>query len=512
MTHAVVGHRAGADATGDLTAVARGGVANLVGAVCSAGTNFVLVLVVARFLSTDDAGRFFAATSLFLVLETVGRLGADTGLVYFIARWRALGRDSSIGAGLRAGMVPVLALCVALSVAMLVFAAPLARLIGDESAKSAGLLRVLAVALPIAALYDISLGATRGFAKMRPTVLVEKIGRPLAQLLLVAAVLVFGWDAGIGLAWALPYAGAALVAVLMLRSIMGGRARTAGDPSRQAVPRVLREFWSFTLPRAVAGVAQIVLQRLDIVLVGAIRGPRDAAIYTAATRFLVVGQFLNQAITAPVQPQMSSALSQHDVPRARTLYRVTTTWLVLVSWPLFGIAAAMAPTYISLFGRSYHDGIVVVLVLSVAMLVASACGLVDTVIIMGGKSSWNLWTTLLALLVNVSLNVVLIPHLGLFGAAVAWFAAIMAANVVPLLLSWRWLDLHPYGRSTLAAIGLCSLCYLLLPQLGRWLFGGQVAALVAIMIGTVIYLAGLWRGRELFALTAMVSRGRKAVA
>jgi hypothetical protein len=32
------------------------------------------------------------------------------------------------------------------------------------------------------------------------------------------------------------------------------------------------------------------------------------------------------------------------------------------------------------------------------------------------------------------------------------------------------------------------------------------------MIGTVIYLAGLWRGRELFALTAMVSRGRKAVA
>ena len=41
-------------------------------------------------------------------------------------------------------------------------------------------------------------------------------------------------------------------------------------------------FWSFTLPRGLAAIAQIALQRLDILLVAGMRGPAAAAVYTAA--------------------------------------------------------------------------------------------------------------------------------------------------------------------------------------------------------------------------------------
>ena len=76
----------------DLAGVARGGAANLLGAVVSAGANFAIALVIARAVAPPVAGRFFTVTSLFLILETLGRLGADLGLVYFIARWRELGQ------------------------------------------------------------------------------------------------------------------------------------------------------------------------------------------------------------------------------------------------------------------------------------------------------------------------------------------------------------------------------------------------------------------------------------
>ena len=45
-------------------------------------------------------------------------------------------------------------------------------------------IRLLALLIPIAAVSDSLLNATRAFGSMRPLVLVERIGRPALQVLL----------------------------------------------------------------------------------------------------------------------------------------------------------------------------------------------------------------------------------------------------------------------------------------------------------------------------------------
>lgn len=514
---ALAGKRQPTDA---LATVARGGLANLVGATVSAAANFALTLVVARCVSPTAAGVFFAVTSLFLMAATLGRLGTDTAAVYFLARWRTTRQLARIRPGLRAALLPVAAVGAVLAVAAMALAPQLAHLVGDTDGRSVGLIRALAVLVPVVACYDVLLGATRGLGWMRPTVLVEKVGRPLAQLALVGAVLAAGHGRLIGYAWALPYLACAAAACWLLRGALRDRLGPAGDTdgidgtgqlaaSPTATPTVTRELWRFTAPRAVAGVAQVVLQRLDIVLVAAMLGTTEAAIYTAATRFLVVGQFINQAISAPVQPELSAALAAHDQERARTVYRASTGWLVLTSWPVFGLTAALAPTYLGLFGHSYHTGTTTVVILSAAMVVASGVGLVDSVIIMAGRSTWNLWTTLLAVLVNVVADVALIPHLHLAGAALGWLASILAANLVPLAISWRRLGLHPFGRDTFGAYALAGTCWLALPGLSWLCSGGNRAAVaVALAIAAIAYAAGLWRWRDPLGLAAMLPRGR----
>jgi O-antigen/teichoic acid export membrane protein len=509
---APAGRHAGPRTEVDLGPVARGGLSNLFGAMLSVLANFGLVLVVARSVSPHDAGVFFTVTSLFLMLETVGRFGADTGLVYFIARWRTLHLKSRVPIGLRAAYIPVVVLCSVIAVAMFSQARTIARLIGDPAGQSVGLLRLLALLLPLTAAYDLTIAATRGFGWMRPNVLIEKILRPAVQVVLVAAVLTFGWDNGLGVAWAMPYVGAFFAAVWMLRSALRSRLAPFLEQTYQDAREVAREFWAFTLPRGVAGVAQILLQRLDIVLVATLRGARDAAVYTAATRFLVVGQFINQAITAPLQPEMASALAEHDTDRAQDLYRASTTWLVLTTWPVFGLATALAPLYLSLFGHSYRDGVPVVVILSLVLLVSSAVGLVDTLIIMAGKTAWNLGTTLLALAVNLSLDIALIPHFGITGAAVGWSASILAANLVPLLLAWAKLGLNPFARSTVAAYVLSGGCFVVLPLGALALSGGrETAAVLACVVGAFGYGVGVWHGRDLFQLSVMLRRKGHAV-
>ncbi len=491
---------------GEVAAVARGGLANLFGAAVSAVANFLLVILVARFLDPSAAGAFFGVTSLFLILETVVRLGSDTGSVYFVARWRAIGRADRVRPGLRAALAPVLVVAVVVAAAMALAAPWLAGVVADGSATSEEQLRLLALLIPVAVIFDVMLAATRGFRTMRPSVLLEKLIRPILQIALVAGVLVAGWDGWLGAAWGVPYL---VVLVLAARAL---RRLCATLPSTTVRARaVAREFWSFALPRALAGAAQIVLQRLDIVLVAAMRGPREAAIYTAASRFLVLGQFFSQAIAAPVQPRLSAALAGADTVRAQLLYRVSTTWIVIVAWPTFLLAGLFAPEYLAVFGRHYtsHAAVVVVVLLAASMLIATGVGVVDSVIIMAGKTSWNLATTLIAVAVNVILDVVLIPPYGIVGAAVGWCAAIVASNVVPLIVAWRGLGLHPFGRATLQAALLALGAFAVLPLLGR-LLAGLPGAITAAVVGAALYVALVWRRRERFDLAGL--RRRRPVA
>jgi O-antigen/teichoic acid export membrane protein len=262
------------------------------------------------------------------------------------------------------------------------------------------------------------------------------------------------------------------------------------------------------LPRALALGAQQVIQRLDIVLVAIMRGPVDAAIYTAATRFLVVGQLGNQAISMAAQPQLSRQFGLSDRVGAGTVYKTTTAWLVLLTWPLYLLAISFGPVVLSIFGRSYHGGSDVIIVLGGAALLASACGQVDVVLTSTGRSALSLANGLTALSVNVGVDLVLIPRYGIIGAAIGWAAAIVAANLIPLAQLARIVRLHPFGRATMIACALTALSFGVIPLLVRVVLGDGVGAqILAVAAGCAALAAGLWRGRKPLQLS-MIPRPR----
>jgi O-antigen/teichoic acid export membrane protein len=257
------------------------------------------------------------------------------------------------------------------------------------------------------------------------------------------------------------------------------------------------------------------MQRLDILLVAALRGPADAAIYTAATRFLVVGQLGGGAIANAATPQLGEQLAIGDTGAARTLYRTATAWLMLLVWPLYLTCAVFAGPMMALFGRGYAAGTTVVLVLTGAMLVATGCGMVDMVLSMSGRTSWNLMNILLALTVNVGVDLLLIPRIGITGAAIGWAAAIVVNNLVPLAQVGLVLRLHPFGVATLTAGGLAGLCFGVLPLAVRAVAGDGVATLVtATATGAILYGLACWRLRrplQLTSLRALATQRKRAI-
>jgi len=359
---------------------------------------------------------------------------------------------------------------------------------------------------------------------MRPTVVVDRIGRSGAQLLGVVVATGAGSSALLAPLWALPYVPAGLGAWLWLSRVRrratpipltpseiqlraAGRSQRAvrRDVLGQAVTNVSwRTFWRFTAPRSLATAAQIIIQRLDIVLVGVMKGPVQAAIYAAATRFLVVGQLGNAAISMAAQPQFTHLFAVRDRRGANTVYQATTAWLILLTWPLFLLAILFGPEVLAIFGHSYRAGSHVMVILGLAMLVATACGQVDVVLTTAGRSSWSLANGLLAVGVNVGVDVALIPRFGITGAAIGWAAAIAVTNLLPLVQVAVAIGVHPFGPGSAAACLLTTLSFGLIPLAGRALAGtGAVASSVAVVTGMAVMGAGLWRFRDVLHLAVM---------
>ncbi|AGZ39326.1 lipopolysaccharide biosynthesis protein [Actinoplanes friuliensis] len=496
--------------------VARGGLANMAGSALAGGTGVAVTWVVARGLGAEQAGAFFAATAAFVLAGGLAKLGTQTGLVYWPARLRATGRDHLLGTCLRTGLVPVLTLAVVLGVAMWFGAPAVAHLTAADSphvvdAHTTGL-RVLAVFLPLQALTDALLTATRGYKAMRPTVTLDRILRSTLQLLCVGAVGVAAlWTTAtlpaFALAWALPYLPVTVLAAFALR-----RTYLAGRPERPKIRRseqrqLRRDFWRFTGPRALASVAQLAVQRVDVLLVAALGGLAPAAIYAVAGRFVVLIQFANQGISQSVQPRLAEALATGDRETANHLYQTATGWLVLVTWPINFLVILFAPLYLGLFGDAYRQGADVVIVLACAMLVATGCGMVDMVLAMAGRTSWNLVNVLIALGVTIGLDVLLIPRYGALGAAIGLACAMVANNLLPLVQVGRSARLHPFGAGTLAAGGLSVACFGVLPRVVTAVAGTGAAGLtLAVALAVPAFAAGAWLLRGRLALDAFQPR------
>jgi O-antigen/teichoic acid export membrane protein len=526
-----------------LAEVARGGTLNLIGAGVSALTTVGVTVFVTRVFSKPVAGAFFTATSAFLIVEAVASLGANVGLVYFIARLRSLGEEKRIPTILRAAIIPVIVASILLMVSMVAVATPLAKVLLSghlgkggvvSAAEVAQALRALALTLPFAALLDTYLGVGRGYRDMRPTVVIDKIGRSVVQLAGIAVAVAAGSAALLAPLWALPYVPAMVVAWFWVRRIrrrpsrgprgmpdvppelaallalstpvpkLGGAVRGGRMAKRRVANANPRGFWQFTTPRGIASLASITLQRIDIVLVAILMGPGYAAVYTAATRFLVAGQLGNMAISMAAQPRFTELFALGDRRSANVIYQVTTAWLVLLTWPLYMLAIVFGPEVLSVFGHSYKAGADVMLILGFTMLLATACGQVDMVLITTGRSSWSLINGLLAVGVNVGLDLVLIPRYGITGAAIGWAIAIMVTNLMPMAQLASSIHLQPFGRGTVLACSLSTVSFLAVPfGIRAVLGGGFVSLAAAVAAASVVQAAGLWKFRNVLRLSAM---------
>jgi len=431
---------------GDQRDILGGAGQNVIGLAAGVLTTFATQVIMTRGLGPALFGVVTLTTQFAFIASTATRFGMDVANVRLVAilvgrgesgRTRPLVRTSAIIAGVISVLVGVAVILLAdrLSTA---FVSPFHDQ-GVVAFDAAGL------AIPFAALTWVYLGATRGLKIMRHTLYIFWIGQPLGWI----AIAVLGWfvakTAGVT---AFAYAAAWAIACCFAwwaweRETRGFDARTegAGIPEERTAALM-----KFGMLRAPATLFAQLLFWIDTFVLAAYRGSAQVGVYGATVR---TGQSLLLFLTSlslVFSPFVADLHYRGEKDKLDALYKNVTRWGLATTLPILLALAILPGTIMRVYGPRFVVGASALEILIIGLIVPVIVGTVGFILIMVGRTGWDLLVYVASFVLAVGIAVLLVPRYGMRGAAIAEAVTLTLSAFARLLLVKRFVDIWPFDR------------------------------------------------------------------
>ena len=484
---------------------------NVVGLVVFVLGTFGANVLVARAFGSAAAGAtalglVTLATQVAFVAAAGTRFGMDMAAVREVAIEAGRGNLGRVrGIVDRALVVAALA---SLAVAVPVFvAAPWfgARLSDQPDAAAA--MRWAAVALPFVAVTFVSLGASRGLKVMRHTLLVQWVGQPLL------------WIALLPLAWRLErsataavaaYAASWVVAAIVARALWATEARSFGR--EPAAPDEVARLVRYGAPRAPAALLSQGLFWIDYVVASAFvaRGvvsAEELGVYSSSVRIALAMVLFLAAVSYVFSPFVADLHEKGETARLDALFKSITRWTVAGTIPVLALMVVAPEPLLRIFGgEAFAGGADALRVLLVGQTVNVGVGAAGFVLIMAGRTGWDLTVYALSFALDLVLALVLVPRFGVEGAAIAQTVTVAASNALRLALVHRFVGIQPYDRAYVRLVPAAAACLGAMALAERFLAD---AAWPVALVGTG--LAGLVAYVPILLATGITPEERRSV-
>jgi O-antigen/teichoic acid export membrane protein len=201
-------------------------------------------------------------------------------------------------------------------------------------------------------------------------------------------------------------------------------------------------WFATSIPIFVVEGFYFLLTYVDILTLEHFRSPDEVAVYYAGARILAIVAFVYFAIAGATTHKFTQYHVSGDKDPLASFFAETTKWTF---WPsLLACAAILAcgRPLLGLFGAGFQNGYDVMFILSVGMLARAAVGPAERLLNMLGERKQCAFIYAGAFAINLALCVMLIPRIGIEGAAVSTSTALVFESILLYLVAKRRLGFH----------------------------------------------------------------------
>ena len=461
---------------GSLASISRGASLYTVGKVVSDAGEFLLHLLVSRFLGAASYGLFAYGKTLAFTALLLTNLGSDESILKYLPQYADDPRTRRFLLGLAwvtsagGGLVVAGALFVL---------APTISALTLEDSRFVAVLRLFAAILLVDTLANLLYATFRAVERVEYEVATKRLLKPTLRVAGVGATIAVGGSL-YGVVVAMGAASVVTLAVAALlffqRLDVRPTLRSPGD-ARQTV----REYYGYSLPLTAKEAGTVMQGRVDVLMVGFFLSSTAVGVYNVAVlvaSVLYVPLLAFNRLFPPVAARLYAERRRADLT---AIYGVVTRWTLTASLLVAVVVVVFRVEILSLFGPEFTAGTVVLALFVLSQLWNCATGPSGYLLMMTDHQyavMANEWVFGVA---NVLLNLLFIQAFGLVGAALASAGVLAARNLTKVAEVWYFERLHPYSRSFLKPLGAAAIA-----AGGALVVDAALVGVTALVVGAVV--------------------------
>lgn len=190
-------------------------------------------------------------------------------------------------------------------------------------------------------------------------------------------------------------------------------------------------------PMALSSTAFLLMQSFDVMMLAHFTDYESVAYYSIAIKLTMLINVVLASVNAVIGPEVAALYTSKHFEKLREKIRQSTQLIFFLTAPIILVFTLFAAFILSLFGHEYMVAKYILWVLLAGQIMNSLCGPVGTYLNMTGKERAFQNILLTALVVNIVLNLLLIPSMGMMGAAIATSVSMIFWNAVGIYYIYK---------------------------------------------------------------------------
>lgn len=418
----------------NLAVGAKGGAIAFTLKMASTVLGFLNQVALARLLGAGGVGEVLLAISVVRIFSQIAKFGMEEAMMRFVPMYI----DRKDDARLKGAIYFSLFLCLAISLFLAFFVAVLAKFVAINIFHSQDLVKLLpliVISIPAGVIRDVIGGILRGYKETFRSLLPENLISPFFRLVIFLLLALNGVS---------PYhaiiayiTGEILSALLSIKYISGNIKNIA--PVKRIYERKRIVEVAFTI--ILTGISVLLYTQADIVILGMFTSIETVGIYGVASRLVLLVYFPMMAFATAIPPLISSIHTAGDLNELRRVVSESTRWILSTAMPIILILALEGKYILGYFyGPEFTAGYTVLLILTLGQLVKAGAGLIGVILQMTGEHKIYMKVNIVWGIVNIIMNVLLIPRLGMIGAAISTSVCLAMIDIICIFIIYKRLS------------------------------------------------------------------------
>lgn len=451
----------------------------------SAVAGGLLIVGLARLLDPDGYGLLFLSLSVIGVFQMVARLGIGRSAGRYVSEYKEIDQ-TQIPYIVRTSLLVNI---VALTVTALILAVSyryIASFLNEPELVPFLLLGVLLVGLGTANTFVEKV--LQGFEAITFVAGWEIFGR-ISRLLIALGLVVSGFGA-LGALWG--YVISAMLMTAIGFVYLFRRVRSVRNNTARVEPGLRRRIVEYAIPITATNTAKVLDKRVDTVLVGYFLSPVAVSYYVLGSQVVSFVETPMSALGFTLSPSFGAQKAAGNIDQVSRIYEQALTKGLLLYAPMgAGIVLVADPMIHLVFGADYAGAIVVLQVLGVYAMLQAVTKVTSNGLDFLGRARERAIAKGVVSVLNVALNIMLIPLLGVVGAAIATVITHGIYTVVTVYIAAQEFDLRfSFILQNLGVVGgitvvMSAVVFVLIDFISGWITLGLVVA-IGVLVWAVL--------------------------